>query len=157
MIGYYFHPSHVPSRGSLALWVFAATGQACVLKSSENLPAKLPKTIFRVHGSKAPGKFGPVKSLVILPRKVTGARTLAKTFSGNLLAIKWLLLEHFFKGLFNEKIKWSIDRFRDKMIEQNTDRKFSESFTRMHACVNTMIDASLFVFAKSSPTAILVL
>ena len=41
------------------------------------------------------------------------------------------------------------------MIEQNTDRKFSESFTRMHARVNTMIDASLFVFAKSSPTAIL--
>ena len=128
-----------------------------VLKSSENLPEKLPKTIFRVHGSKAPGKFGPVKSLVILPRKVTGARMLAKTFSGNLLAIKWLLLEHFFKGLFSEKIKWSIDRFRDKMLEQNTDRKFSESFTRMHARVNTMIDASLFVFAKSSPTAILVL
>ena len=113
--------------------------------------------IFRVHGSKAPGKFRPVKSLVILPRKVTGARMLAKTFSGNLLAIKWLLLEHVFKGLFNEKIKWSIDRFRDKMIERNTDRKFSESFTRMHGCVNTMIDASLFVFAKSSPTAILVL
>ena len=62
-----------------------------------------------------------------------------------------------FKGLFSEKIKWSIDRFRDKMIEQNTDRKFSESFTRMHARVNTIIDASLFVFAKSSPTAILVL
>ena len=82
---------------------------------------------------------------------------LAKTFSGNLLAIKWLLLEHFFKGLFSEKIKWSIDTFRDKMIEQNTDRKFSESFTRMHARVNTIIDASLFVFAKSSPTAILVL
>ena len=34
------------------------------------------------------------------------------------------------------------------MIEQNTDRKFSESFTRMHARVNTMIDASLFVLAK---------
>ena len=73
---------------------------------------------------------------------------LAKMFSGNLLAIKWLLLEHFFKGLFSEEIKWSIDRFRDKMIEQNTDRKFSESFKRMHARVNTMIDASLFVFAK---------
>ena len=43
------------------------------------------------------------------------------------------------------------------MIKQNTDRKFPESFTRMHAHVNTMIDASLFVFAKSSPTAILVL
>ncbi|MCV6575853.1 MAG: hypothetical protein OIF58_08975, partial [Cohaesibacter sp.] len=73
---------------------------------------------------------------------------LAKTFSGNVLAIKWLLLEHFFKGFFSEEIKWSIDRFRDKMIEQNTDRKFSESFTRMHARVNTMIDASLFVLAK---------
>ena len=65
---------------------------------------------------------------------------LAKTFSGNLLAIKWQLLEHFFKVLFSEKIKWSTDRFRDKMIEQNTDRKFSESFTRMHARVNTIID-----------------
>ena len=43
------------------------------------------------------------------------------------------------------------------MIAQNTDRTFSESFTRMHARVKTMIDASLFVFAKSSPTAILVL
>ena len=36
------------------------------------------------------------------------------------------------------------------MIEQNTDRKFSESFTRMHACVNIMENASLFVFANSS-------
>ena len=43
------------------------------------------------------------------------------------------------------------------MIDANTNGKFSESFTRMHAHVNTMIDASLFVFAKSSPTAILVL
>ena len=117
---------------------------------------KLPKTI-SCSRLKAPGKFGPVKSLVILPQKVTGAHMLAKTFSGNLLAIKWQLLEHFFfYGLFSEKIKWSIDRVRDKMIEQNTDRKFSESFTRMHARGNTMIDASLFVFAKSSPTAILV-
>ena len=56
-----------------------------------------------------------------------------------------------------KKRKWSIDRFRDKMITQNTDRTFSESFTRIHARVKTMIDASLFVFAKSSPTAILVL
>ena len=83
---------------------------------------------------------------------------LAKTFSGNLLAIKWQLPEHFFlKGLFSEIIKWLIDRFRVKMIEQNTDRKFSESFTRMHARVNIMGNASLFVFAKSSLTAILVL
>ena len=42
-------------------------------------------------------------------------------------------------------------------LEQNTDRKFSESFTRMRARVDTMIDASLFVFAKSLSTAILVL
>ena len=43
------------------------------------------------------------------------------------------------------------------MIKQNTDRKFSESFTRMQARVNTVGDASLFEFVKSSPTAILVL
>ena len=30
-------------------------------------------------------------------------------------------------------------RFRDKIIEQNTDRKFSEGFTRMHARVNIRV------------------
>ena len=43
------------------------------------------------------------------------------------------------------------------MIKQNTDRKFSESFIRMHACVSTMRNASLFAFVKSTPTPVLVL
>ena len=65
---------------------------------------------------------------------------LANTFSRNLLAIKWLLLEHFFKGLFSEKIKWSIDTFRDKMIEQNTDRKFHKD-----ACAREYDDRCVFI------------
>ena len=92
-----------PSRGSLALWVFAATGQACVSQKLRKPTRKAPENYFSCSWLKAPGKFGPVKSLVILPRKVTGTRMLAKTFSGNLLAIKWQLLEHFFFKVYSVK------------------------------------------------------
>ena len=91
----FFYPSRVPSRGSLALWVFAATGQACVSQKLRKPTRKASENYF--SRLKAPGKFGPVTGLIISPWKVTGARMLAKTFSGNLLAIKWQLLEHFFK------------------------------------------------------------
>ena len=91
----FFYPLRVPSRGSLALWVFAATGQACVSQKLRKPTGKAPENyILRL---KAPGKFGPVKSLVILPRKVTGARMLAKTFSGNLLALNGSCWSTFFK------------------------------------------------------------
>ena len=56
-----------------------------------------------------------------------------KTFSAKLLAKKTAAAgAPFLKGLFNEIIKWLIDRFRAKMIKQNTDRKFSEGLTGMH-------------------------
>lgn len=57
---------------------------------------------------------------------------------------------------FSEIVERSIDRFRVKMTKQITEKKFHESFARVHARVNTMKDASLFEFVKSSLTAILV-
>ena len=92
----FFHPLRVPSRGSLALWVFAVTGQACVSQRPRNLSEKLPKTIFRVSQSTWKVRASKTSRHFIPKSYYTGVRMLAKTFSGNLLAIKWQLPEHFF-------------------------------------------------------------
>ena len=66
------------------------------LKRPENssTPKTYPKSSRKLFSAflKAPGKFGPVEMRVIIyPETVTGARVLPKTFSGNMLAIKWHL------------------------------------------------------------------
>ena len=61
----FFYPLRVPSRGSLALWVFAATGQACVSQKLRKPTRKAPENYF--SRLKAPGKFGPVRSRHFTP------------------------------------------------------------------------------------------